>query len=76
MNSSFDEFAKMLKTYDMIDEQGNMKQLPSQKTVEQGASTSIWAAVAEELENKGGLYLDDNQISVQKWVEEIFKTNT
>lgn len=29
------------------------------KTPEQGASTSIWAAVGEELEGIGGLYLED-----------------
>ena len=45
---------------------GNPKKLPFEKTVEQGASTSVWAAVASELENNGGLYLDDNRISVKK----------
>ena len=29
------------------------------KTPEQGASTSVWAAVGEELEGAGGLYLED-----------------
>lgn len=29
------------------------------KTPEQGAATSVWAAVAKELEGKGGKYLDD-----------------
>ena len=29
------------------------------KTPEQGASTSVWAAVGEELEGVGGLYLED-----------------
>jgi NAD(P)-dependent dehydrogenase (short-subunit alcohol dehydrogenase family) len=29
------------------------------KTTEQGASTSVWAAVGEELEGVGGLYLED-----------------
>ncbi|GJD01592.1 short-chain dehydrogenase [Colletotrichum higginsianum] len=29
------------------------------KTPEQGAATSVWAAVAKELEGKGGRYLDD-----------------
>ncbi|WP_176593333.1 SDR family NAD(P)-dependent oxidoreductase [Sphingobium sp. EM0848] len=29
------------------------------KTVEQGASTSVWAATAPELEGKGGLYLEN-----------------
>lgn len=29
------------------------------KTTEQGASTSVWAAVGDELEGQGGLYLED-----------------
>jgi NAD(P)-dependent dehydrogenase (short-subunit alcohol dehydrogenase family) len=29
------------------------------KTTEQGASTSVWAAVGDELEGKGGLYLEN-----------------
>ena len=33
------------------------------KTVEQGASTSVWAAVAPELEGVGGKYLEDCQFS-------------
>lgn len=32
------------------------------KTVEQGASTSVWAAVAPELEGVGGKYFEDSQI--------------
>jgi NAD(P)-dependent dehydrogenase (short-subunit alcohol dehydrogenase family) len=40
-----------------IDEQGNVN--PLFKTVEQGAATSIWAAVGNELEGHGGLYLED-----------------
>ena len=33
------------------------------KTPEQGASTSVWAAVAPELDGVGGKYLEDCQIS-------------
>ena len=33
------------------------------KTPEQGAATSVWAATAPELEDRGGLYLDDCQIA-------------
>jgi NAD(P)-dependent dehydrogenase (short-subunit alcohol dehydrogenase family) len=40
-----------------IDEAGNIAQ--GFKTTEQGASTSIWAAVGGELEGKGGLYLEN-----------------
>jgi NAD(P)-dependent dehydrogenase (short-subunit alcohol dehydrogenase family) len=35
----------------------------SWKTVEQGAATQVWAATAPELEGRGGLYLEDVQIS-------------
>jgi NAD(P)-dependent dehydrogenase (short-subunit alcohol dehydrogenase family) len=33
------------------------------KTIEQGAATSVWAAVAPELAGRGGLYLDDCAIA-------------
>lgn len=39
------------------DEAGNL--LPSFKTPEQGAATTVWASVAPELEGIGGLYLED-----------------
>ena len=34
------------------------------KNVEQGAATTVWAAVANELEGKGGKYLEDCQESM------------
>ena len=40
-----------------MDEEGNV--VEGFKTPEQGASTSVWAAVGEELEGIGGLYLED-----------------
>ncbi len=40
-----------------MDEEGNVRE--GFKTPEQGASTSVWAAVGEELEGVGGLYLED-----------------
>jgi NAD(P)-dependent dehydrogenase (short-subunit alcohol dehydrogenase family) len=40
-----------------IDEAGNIAQ--GFKTTEQGASTSVWAAVGRELEGIGGLYLEN-----------------
>ena len=43
------------------------------KTVEQGASTSVWAAVAPELDGVGGKYLEDCQISKLSTPEVIFK---
>jgi len=42
-----------------IDEHGNIN--PVFKTTEQGASTSVWAAVGPELNGVGGLYLEDCQ---------------
>ena len=42
-----------------IDADGNVN--PAFKTVEQGASTSTWAALGSELEQVGGLYLEDCQ---------------
>lgn len=40
-----------------MDEEGNVRE--GFKTPEQGASTSVWAAVGEELEGIGSLYLED-----------------
>ena len=40
-----------------IDEAGPPN--PRFKSAAQGAATSIWAAVAHELEGQGGLYLED-----------------
>lgn len=36
---------------------------PNEKTVPQGAATTVWAAVSKELEGKGGLYLENCQVS-------------
>ena len=33
------------------------------KTVEQGAATQVWAATAPELDDKGGIYLQDCSIA-------------
>jgi NAD(P)-dependent dehydrogenase (short-subunit alcohol dehydrogenase family) len=40
-----------------IDENGKVRD--GFKTTEEGASTSVWAAVGDELEGVGGLYLED-----------------
>lgn len=42
-----------------VDEHGKVN--PLFKTVEQGAATSVWAAVGKELDGVGGLYLEDCQ---------------
>jgi NAD(P)-dependent dehydrogenase (short-subunit alcohol dehydrogenase family) len=47
--------------YGWIDEEGRPS--PGMKTVEQGAATSVWAAIGPELEGVGGLYLDDCQVA-------------
>ena len=41
------------------------------KTPEQGASTSVWAAVAPELDGVGGKYLENCQISKLSTPERI-----
>jgi len=41
------------------DAEGNRTTPPDWKSVPQGAATSVWAAVAEELADVGGQYLDD-----------------
>ncbi len=37
--------------------------MPPRKTVEQGAATSVWAATAPELVDRGGTYLADCQVT-------------
>jgi NAD(P)-dependent dehydrogenase (short-subunit alcohol dehydrogenase family) len=39
--------------------------MPAYKTVEQGAATSVWAATAPELDERGGTYLADAEVSDQ-----------
>jgi NAD(P)-dependent dehydrogenase (short-subunit alcohol dehydrogenase family) len=50
-----------------IDETGKVRD--GFKTPEQGASTSVWAAVGEELEGAGGLYLE-NCAQAEPWSKE------
>jgi len=50
------------KSLGWIDKDGNPN--PLFKTVEEGASTSVWAATSSELHGKGGLYLENCSISV------------
>ena len=37
--------------------------MPPRKTVEQGAATSVWAATAPELDDQGGTYLADAEVT-------------
>jgi NAD(P)-dependent dehydrogenase (short-subunit alcohol dehydrogenase family) len=39
--------------------------MPPYKTVEQGAATSVWAATAPELDDRGGTYLADTEVTDQ-----------
>ena len=39
--------------------------MPPYKTVEQGAATSVWAATAPELDEQGGTYLADAEVTDQ-----------
>ena len=41
----------------------------------QGASTTVWAAVAPELENNGGLYLENCRIGIEKASLEEVQSN-
>jgi NAD(P)-dependent dehydrogenase (short-subunit alcohol dehydrogenase family) len=42
---------------------------PLMKSTEQGAATSVWAAVAAELEGNGGKYLEDCAVAAPKDME-------
>jgi hypothetical protein len=39
--------------------------MPPRKTLDQGAATSVWAAIAPELDAEGGTYLADCQVTDQ-----------
>jgi NAD(P)-dependent dehydrogenase (short-subunit alcohol dehydrogenase family) len=41
-----------------------------EKDTEQGAATQVWASIAQELEGKGGLYLDDVQVAQETKAED------
>ena len=50
-----------------VDENGNARE--GFKTTEQGASTSVWAAVSPDLEGVGGLYLE-NCAEAEPWTKD------
>lgn len=50
-------------------EDGTPARLPGWKTPEQGAATSVWAAVAPELEGVGGKYLEDCAVA-EAWTKD------
>jgi NAD(P)-dependent dehydrogenase (short-subunit alcohol dehydrogenase family) len=49
----------------LVDEEGNPRidPLKQRKSAQQGASTAVWGATSPLLEGKGGLYLENNNIS-------------
>lgn len=51
----------------MIDKNGNPIKMEKdfEKTIEQGAATSVWCAVSEQLNDMGGLYCEDVNIAKQ-----------
>ena len=53
---------EQMKQFGMLNEDGSKSTNSKFKTPEQGASTTIFACVAPELENRGGLYLNDCHI--------------
>ena len=69
-NMSQEEKIKM----NVVDENGKMSS--KFRPVDVGANTSVWAAVAKELENRGGLYLENCSISSETTIEEAYKTFT
>jgi len=46
-----------------IDEAGNRLDVPGFKTPEQGAATQVWAATSPQLDDLGGLYLEDCEVA-------------
>jgi len=58
--------------WNLIDEHGNPN--PNFKNAEQGAATTIWAAVSKEFEGKGGFYLEDCDYSKLSTLEEMKTT--
>ncbi|WP_034264746.1 SDR family NAD(P)-dependent oxidoreductase [Actinospica robiniae] len=60
--------ADQLRDWGWADQQGNRLTPPGWKSIEQGAATSVWAALAPELAGRGGSYLDDCAVA-QPWTE-------
>ena len=63
--------APELRSMGWADDRGVRTDLPGWKTVAQGAATTVWAAVAPELDGVGGCYLDDCAIARPWTVDEV-----
>ena len=61
---------------EVLEKRGIVAGNPFFKTIEQGASTTVWAALAPELEGKGGLYLENCEISHLVTAEEMAKATS
>lgn len=68
-----EEFMESLRKLGVIDENDNPIRDPLRqlKTVEQGASTSVWCATNPKLDGKGGVYCENNNISFVLTNQEI-----
>jgi hypothetical protein len=51
--------------FGFVDDQGNEvpEVINSLKTIPQGAATTIWAATSPQLNDKGGIYLEDVDVA-------------
>lgn len=58
-----------LRALGWIESGGRLVAPPGWKSVEQGAATTVWAAVTPELERRGGLYLDNCAVG-RPWTDE------
>ena len=58
-----------LRAIGWIDEHGQRTNLMNWKTPEEGAATSVWAAISQELEGIGGRYLEDCQEAAPRTLE-------
>jgi NAD(P)-dependent dehydrogenase (short-subunit alcohol dehydrogenase family) len=55
-----------INSFDVYDDDGNRRIDPSRdlKSPERGAATSVWAATRPELQNIGGVYCEDCEVSL------------
>jgi NAD(P)-dependent dehydrogenase (short-subunit alcohol dehydrogenase family) len=65
-NLNRDVPVEVFQAMGLLDEDGNriVDPLAGKKTVEQGASTSVWCAVSPLLDGMGGVYCRDNDITI------------
>ena len=56
---------EILQQFGFVDDKGNMvaEVIDSLKTIPQGAATTIWAATSDQLNEIGGVYLEDVDVA-------------